>query len=232
MLAGTVRSEGGAVKSSTTRAAYHHGTLADALVDAAVARVREHGTAQVTLRGLAQEIGVSPSAAYQHFPDKAALLRAVGDRAFQELEARTRAGVDAVPDDDDAGAVRRFAAVGYSYIGYAVDEPHLFRHMFSAAMVLPDDPCTFPSPPTPVGGSGDAVHDLMLACLAELSARGLLCGQDVPGLDVLAWSAVHGFASLIVEGHLPREAEDLLIRSIGLLVIRPEVLAEVFGPQA
>jgi AcrR family transcriptional regulator len=221
------------VKSSTARAAYHHGTLSDALVDAAVARVREHGTAQVTLRGLAQEIGVSPSAAYQHFPDKAALLRAVGDRAFQELEARTQAGVDAVPGDDDAGAVRRFAAVGYSYIGYAVDEPHLFRHMFSAAMVLPDDPCVCPTPPTtPVGGSGDRVHDLMLACLAELSRRGLLRGEDVPGLDVLAWSAVHGFASLIVEGHLPRESEELLIRSIGLLVIRPEVLAAVFGPPA
>lgn len=225
------------MKSSTTRAAYHHGTLADALVDAAVARVREHGTAHVTLRGLAQEIGVSPSAAYQHFPDKAALLRAVGDRAFQELEARTQAGVDAVPADDDAGAVRRFAAVGYSYIGYAVDEPHLFRHMFSAAMVLPEDPCVCPTPPAapptaPVGGSGDGVHDLMLSCLAELSARGLLRGEDVPGLDVLAWSAVHGFASLIVEGHLPRESEDLLIRSIGLLVIRPEVLAAVFGPQA
>lgn len=220
------------MKSSTTRAAYHHGTLADALVDAAVARVREHGTAQVTLRGLAQEIGVSPSAAYQHFPDKAALLRAVGDRAFQELEARTRAGVDGIPTDDDAGAVRRFAAVGYSYIGYAVDEPHLFRHMFSAAMVLPDDPCVCPTPPTTsVGPSGDGVHDLMLACLEELSRRGLLRGEDVPGLDVLAWSAVHGFASLIVEGHLPREAEELLIRSIGLLVIRPEVLAAVFGPQ-
>lgn len=129
----------------------------------------------------------------------------------------------------------RFAAVGYAYIGYAVDEPHLFRHMFSALMADPADVCTDRSvgtgPPLPGReGTGDGAHQLLLSCLAELSERGLLRQEEVPGLDVLAWSAVHGFASLIVEGHLPREAEDLLVRSIGLLVIRPEVLLAVLGP--
>src|SRR5919205_2844981 len=91
---------------------YHHGALEQALVDEAVRQVRERGADQVSLRGLAHTIGVSPSAAYQHFPDKAALLMAVCAEGFEELSRRMTAAVDAVTSEGDAGAVDRFLAVG------------------------------------------------------------------------------------------------------------------------
>src|SRR3954454_20349549 len=111
---------------------YHHGSLESALVGEAVHQVRERGADQVSLRGLAQTIGVSPSAAYQHFPDKAALLLAVCGAGFTELTRRMTEAVEAVTADGDAGAIDRLLAVGRVYLDFAVAEPHLFRHMFSA----------------------------------------------------------------------------------------------------
>ena len=57
---------------------YHHGALAEAMVDQALASVRAKGADQVSLRSIAQALDVSPSAAYNHFADKDDLLRAVG----------------------------------------------------------------------------------------------------------------------------------------------------------
>src|SRR3954471_21613353 len=94
---------------------YHHGALEQALVDEAVRQVRERGTDQVSLRGIAQTIGVSPSAAYQHFPDKAALLHAVCMAGSDELGRRMEGAVAAVPDEGAPGAIARFLGVGRAY---------------------------------------------------------------------------------------------------------------------
>ena len=208
------------------RAQYHHGDLRAALLAEAVAQVRARGAEQVSLRGLAQQVGVSASAAYQHFPDKAALLVAVGEWAFGELARRMRAGTAAVAADGDAGAVERFAAIGRAYVTFAAGESHLFRHMFGAllAQKVPGEPAV----PGPVGldappgpDAPDSPYDVLSESLAELSARGLLRPRaGVPeGLDVLTWSVVHGFSALVVEGHLPPYAGEPLLLLFGRLVL-------------
>ena len=64
---------------------YHHGDLRSALVAAAVARVEEVGAEHLSLRAVAAEVGVSPSAAYHHFADKDALLGEVAATGLQML---------------------------------------------------------------------------------------------------------------------------------------------------
>src|SRR4051812_20899144 len=156
---------------------YHHGALEQALVDEAVRQVRERGTDQVSLRGIAQIIGVSPSAAYQHFPDKAALLHAVCMAGADELGRRMQAAVDAVGDEGDAGAGARLQAVGRAYVEFAQQEAHLFRHLFGAAGAehtaahAPMDPAE--------KAEFSAPYRILLERIAELSERGLLR----PGLD-------------------------------------------------
>src|SRR3954449_10495974 len=100
---------------------YHHGALEQALVEEAVRQVRERGTDQVSLRGLAQVVGVSPSAAYQHFPDKAALMGAVCEAVGAELATRMRTAVAAAAGESDAGAIARFLAVGQAYVTFALE---------------------------------------------------------------------------------------------------------------
>jgi AcrR family transcriptional regulator len=65
--------------------AYHHGDLKSALITAALAAVENGGPEAVSLRDLAQSLGVSRAAPYRHFPDRDALLAAVAARGFEDL---------------------------------------------------------------------------------------------------------------------------------------------------
>ncbi|HVN11309.1 MAG TPA: TetR/AcrR family transcriptional regulator [Kineosporiaceae bacterium] len=205
---------------SAAKARYHHGALEQALVDEAVRQVRERGTDQVSLRGLAQIIGVSPSAAYQHFPDKAALLHAVCLAGGHELGRRMQAAVDAVPEDSDGGAIDRFQAVGRAYVEFAVGEPHLFRHVFGP-LGVEGGTAEHEIPGLDDDAEPDGPYAILLERLAELGARGLLRPglQPGSGIDVFAWSLVHGFSSLVVDGFLPLEAGEGLLMMFGRLIL-------------
>ena len=66
--------------------AYHHGDLRNALIAAALAAVEQDGPDAVSLRDLAQNLGVSRAAPYRHFEDRDALLAAVAARRFEVLQ--------------------------------------------------------------------------------------------------------------------------------------------------
>ena len=65
--------------------AYHHGDLKGALMTAALAAVEQGGPEAVSMRDLAQSLGVSRAAPYRHFADRDALLAAVAATGFEEL---------------------------------------------------------------------------------------------------------------------------------------------------
>jgi AcrR family transcriptional regulator len=64
---------------------YHHGNLANALVEAALKVVESDGAEALSLRDLAASLGVSRAAPYRHFADRDALLAAVAARGFEAL---------------------------------------------------------------------------------------------------------------------------------------------------
>ncbi|MFM7552777.1 MAG: TetR/AcrR family transcriptional regulator [Actinomycetota bacterium] len=182
-----------------SRTRYHHGALAEALVDVAVGQVCARGSERVTLRGVAQAVGVSPSAAYNHFADKDALLAAVALRGQAELDRRIGAAL-AAGGDDDAAAIGRLRAIARAYIGFAHDDPNLFRHAFG------------PHLKGAAGGHGTSEAYAMLnAVLDDLDGRGLLRDGARPGLDLVVWSTVHGFAGIALDGLCAWEAVDELL---------------------
>lgn len=207
--------------ATTRETPYHHGDLRTALVEEAFTRLRQHGVGAVSLRSVATSVGVSPSAAYHHFPDKDALLVAVGERANEEFDRLMAEAWRSVGGDDDDAAVDRFEALGRTYVRFAMTEPHLFRHEFGplcaahhAAEVLAEV--------SALAGPGDDAFGLLLRALHDLAARGLLRGGDVSGVEVLAWSAVHGFATLAMDGWLPPEAAEPLLDAMRrTIVARP-----------
>ena len=102
---------------------YHHGDLRRALVEAATALAEQGGTDGVVLREAARRVGVSPSAAYRHFPSRDGLLAAVGSAARERLVRRMLAASPGAPD-------LVFRATGLAYIEFALDEPGLFEVAF------------------------------------------------------------------------------------------------------
>jgi AcrR family transcriptional regulator len=130
------------------------------------------------MRRIAATIGVTPMALYRHYPNRDALLAAVADRAFAELLERWRARP---PSGGDA--VVELHASFDALLDLAVDDPHLYRFLFTEvraqARTYPDDFREGDSPTL------TAVADIIRAGIDE----GLLRDDDV--WDVAFTVAAH-----------------------------------------
>jgi len=206
------------VATGAERGRYHHGDLEQALLTQALAQVRERGGEAVSLRAVAHAVGVSPSAAYSHFPDKTALMSAVGMLGMDELDKRMLAAAASVPGDDDAAAIGRFRATGEAYVRFAVEEAHLFRHMFGPG-------CAMDHAKDPGHMEADSVsYQVLCHGLDDLQARGLLRPGAREGLDLVSWTTVHGFASLVLDGFLTVDVGPLLIDTLSRLALSDRAL--------
>ncbi len=80
----------------------------------------------VTIRGVARLAGIAPASMYQHFADKAALVRGVIDYDFRQLfQALEDADVLVDPDD----TVGRLRAQTHAYCRFALENPGHYRLM-------------------------------------------------------------------------------------------------------
>lgn len=75
--------------------AYHHGNLRRALVEAALAAIRDGGAASVSLRALARDLGVSHAAPARHFASRDALFAAIAEQGYGALSDTVAAARDA-----------------------------------------------------------------------------------------------------------------------------------------
>src|SRR4051812_4517139 len=100
----------GARKSSRP---YHHGNLRRALLDEALATIRDEGVDGLTLREIGARVGVSRTALYRHFADKSALLTAVGTEGFRTLREQLVAAWESGGRGNDA-----FRSMGIAYVRF------------------------------------------------------------------------------------------------------------------
>ncbi len=201
--------------STMARATYRHGDLREALVDAAVDLARVGGPDAVVLREATRRTGVSPGAAYRHFTDRAALVDAVTSRSQSLAAGVIEEEWERIEQEASPGVVARahLRAVGTGYLRFARDEPGLFRAAFS----VPRDRHQAFSAES-AGPGGRTPFGLLAASLDELAAAGELSAERRPGAEFLAWSAVHGFAMLLLEGPL-RDLGAAAVSSIGQRII-------------
>jgi AcrR family transcriptional regulator len=198
------------------RHAYHHGDLANALTAAALELARAGGPEAVVLREAARQIGVSPTAAYRHFASREDLIHAVKDRALGELAGRMQTELERTvpPDADPVAQLRlRLRALGLGYVGFALDEPGLFRTAFAHAEPMTGQDGLDPMQTAPF---------LMLAeILDRLSDSGAIPPDRRPFLEVAAWATAHGMAQLLLDGpmrHLPKDVQQAaLVRALDMV---------------
>ena len=206
------------MQTPAKRSTYRHGDLYRALLDAGVALARQGGRNAVVLREVTRQAGVSPNAAYRHFEDLGALLRAVSWAAQAELAQsmeRELAAIQATGDQtQDARAQLR--AVGTGYLKFAQAEPGLFRMAFSEHLDMSQA-----ANPASTGNSGLTPFQILSAALDALVAAGQLPPERRVAAEFFAWSAVHGLAMLLIDGPLrglnPLQAEGLGQRLIDMV---------------
>ena len=117
---------------ATLKTGYHHGDLRTALIDAGLHLTRAGGPEALTIREATRRVGVSPNAAYRHFADREALLRAVATAIQHRMAARMRSSARR-RGSTELPACDRLRAVGVGYIKFALDEPGWFTVAFFGA---------------------------------------------------------------------------------------------------
>jgi len=173
---------------------YHHGNLAESLLDAVDHIASQFGLEAVTLRGCAKHVGVAPSSAFRHYADKRALLTVFATRAIDQLVARLAdAKYRADLEETDP-----FTEVSLAYIGFAIEKPAFFRAMWREETIYSRDEHYL-----------NATN--RLSGTLNSGFAGALDDHDPNSLsaqELLAWSAVHGLAGLFIDGPVGNHLDD------------------------
>ncbi|MFJ5534871.1 TetR/AcrR family transcriptional regulator [Streptomyces sp. NPDC093261] len=182
---------------------YHHGNLRAALLERAEAVLTESGAVGLSLRGLARDLGVSHAAPTRHFRDRQAVLDALVVDGFTELNRRLQAAADG------PGPVeQRLIALGRAYLGFAVERAALLQLMFTAKHEEQSS--------QELRELGHHALEIAARLIAEAQQDGVVRLGDPVRLAQVAFSTVHGLATLAVGGLLDDtpldEATDLALQ--------------------
>lgn len=153
------------------------------ITHAATEIVVQHGAEQLSMRTLAQALGVRASSLYRHFDNRDTLLRTIGDQAALNLrDALAHAAED--PALDPVTALRQAAQ---AYLTYARTHPHLY-----ALLLTKDSEMT---PDQPQASAGKQLWNTLLQLVGAVSGH-----PDDTDHAVALWTFLHGFASLEATG--------------------------------
>jgi AcrR family transcriptional regulator len=141
----------------------------------------------VSIRAVADAVGVTPPSIYLHFADKDALIEAVVSDVFAELDAAMVAAGEVVDMP-----LAKLRAYGLAYVKFAVEHPEHYR-------VATMERC-------PAEGRMGVLDEVLAdAAFAHFMATVQLCmdaGVFAPGdplpITLQLWSAAHGIASLMI----------------------------------
>lgn len=168
---------------------YHHGDLRAALVRAADEILADQGVEGFSLREAARRAGVSPAAPAHHFGSAAGLLSEVAVLGFEELNKYLAVDTAMTP-------TQRLWMQGIGYVRFALTYPGRFHLMFRRDLLSQDHAALLEA------------GERTLAQL-EHTIRAIRSLADDQALDaetriavLAAWSMVHGFAHLALDGKL------------------------------
>lgn len=189
---------------SMTERPYHHGALDTALVDAGVTAVRKGGMEAVVLRDLARSVGVSPSAAYRHFPSKEHLDARISQVGREQLGEALITARDSVTGTRATAkrAVDQFAAIGRAYVDFALENPRLFEAAFAR----------YDAPP-PDADDPDAWRVLVNG-VDQMIEAGAIPSERRLDAPLIAWSSVHGLSVILTASAVPPIHDEQADRSV------------------
>jgi AcrR family transcriptional regulator len=209
----------GATTSSPRRARARRGEgekLRREILDAAERILRNTDDASaVSIRAVADAVGVTPPSIYLHFADKNELLWEVCQQHFEHLDRHVR---DAMKRSGASDPVTALLTLGRAYVDFGINNPEHYRILF---MSKPDDqPPTFDMEHLRTTGFGQ----LLDAVSAAMDGGVLPKGNPMP-VAVKMWAGVHGLTSLLISkpdfpwpdrAHLVDDHLTMLLRGAGL----------------
>jgi len=168
------------------------------IVGAARALLEERGPDALTMRSVAETLGIRAPSLYKHVPDKADLETAIVADGLAEMADVHAAAIAGHPDP--------LLALAQTYRAWALHHPHLYRLMTAK----PLDRDRLP----------EGLEDRAAAPIVDA------CGGD-PDRARAAWAFAHGMVSLELADRFPPDADLGAAWSAGIDAYRPmEVSAD------
>lgn len=171
---------------------YHHGELRPALLEAASSIIREAGIDMLSMRRLADLVGVSRTALYHHFKDKNDLLCAIAELGFADQDRMIRTLIEEIDDGDGAGRFKRWI---HAYIRFAHENPETYDLMYGKEVWKRGEVTDS------LRQVSKASFRLWVDLVLRLQQQGVL-PQNCPALRTAqaCWATVHGLARLLIDG--------------------------------
>jgi AcrR family transcriptional regulator len=168
----------------------------------------------VSIRAVADAVGVTPPSIYLHFTDKTDLIFQVCQQHWDRFSEHMRAAVEGIDDP-----IEWLETIGRAYIGWGLDNTEQYRILF---MGKPDDV------PQHVDKSDVLMSGVLgdvLTVVARAIDEGHLSGDPVV-IGYGAWAAAHGLTSLLIScptlpwPDVDRLRDDVLARALQQPVAR------------
>jgi AcrR family transcriptional regulator len=178
---------------------YHHGDLERALIATALEVIQAEGLEALTLRRVGTRAGVSRSALYRHFDDKAALVARIASDGFRLLhETLVRVRANASPDAGDTLEV-----LAAAHVHFARANPSHYATMFGSARDRRKHP--------ELARQADAARAEVVGAILDAQRRAALGSGDPELIAAVMWALTFGVARLgtssqLTETALPAEA--------------------------
>lgn len=194
--------------------------LRDEILDAATELLLDIGHAKaVSIRSVAERVGVTPPSIYLHFQDKDALLDAVCARYFEKLDEEMQR-VSAI----QSSTVEVLRAQGLAYVQFALTNPELYRIATMGE---------WKSNSNVDAALASSAFAHMSATVKALMAEGVLESGDATGIALELWSAAHGVAALLIaKPHLPFGDADAFADRVLRAVFTGNMVTGLVGADA
>ena len=140
----------------------------------------------VSIRAVADRVGVTPPSIYMHFADKNDLLFAVCEGHFNDLDRAVQEAARGV--DDPLLALHRR---GRAYVQFGLDNPEQYRILFMSK------PAAAPQGFQEERLKGSASFNHLVEAVEEAIEAGVFRG-DATQIAICLWVCVHGITSLLL----------------------------------
>jgi AcrR family transcriptional regulator len=158
------------------------------ILDAAERIFVAEGYDGATIRKIADEVGVSSTALYMHFPDKGAILLEICDRTIQLLYERNRE-IAAKPLDP----VVRVKMMLEAYTRWGLEHPNAY-HLVYSTLPRAVSNTTWPEGTRDLSSQ---TYDIFSGVVREIAAAGRLRTGTADSAAQALWMACHGVVALL-----------------------------------
>ena len=201
---------------------YHHGDLQQALLLTARKMVEQDGVEALSLRKLAEQVGVSRTAAYHHFNDKNDLLIAIASEGFKQWQQLSQDLVKSpststnTNTEQNLSAQQEFQQFFQRYIDFATNNPAIYQLMFGDTLWQN----TSANEANKLAETAHPCFHYQLELTKQWQQQGILSQVEDPlRLTQVTWATMHGIARLVIDGVYQQGAsiDDICQCAINLL---------------